>query len=80
MRLPLRYILADDPGAGKNIMTVLFLKELLVRGDLKRCMIVSPGNLAEQWQDELFRKFSLRFEFEKALPRTPGFCRDRGKL
>jgi superfamily II DNA/RNA helicase len=61
-RLPLRYILADDPGAGKTIMTGLFLKELLVRGDLKRCMIVAPGNLAEQWQDELYRKFSLRFE------------------
>lgn len=61
-RLPLRYILADDPGAGKTIMTGLFLKELLVRGDLKRCMIVSPGNLAEQWQDELYRKFGLRFE------------------
>jgi len=61
-RLPLRYILADDPGAGKTIMTGLFLKELLVRGDLKRCMIVSPGNLAEQWQDELYRKFNLCFE------------------
>ncbi len=61
-RLPLRYILADDPGAGKTIMTGLFLKELLVRGDLKRCMIVSPGNLAEQWQDELYRKFNLRFD------------------
>ncbi|GHV35245.1 RNA helicase [Synergistales bacterium] len=61
-RLPLRYILADDPGAGKTIMTGLFLKELLARGDLKRCMIVSPGNLAEQWQDELYRKFNLRFE------------------
>jgi SNF2 family DNA or RNA helicase len=61
-RLPLRYILADDPGAGKTIMTGLFLKELLIRGDLKRCMIVTPGNLAEQWQDELFRKFNIRFE------------------
>lgn len=61
-RLPLRYILADDPGAGKTIMTGLFLKELIVRGDLKRCLIVSPGNLAEQWQDELYRKFNLRFE------------------
>jgi SNF2 family DNA or RNA helicase len=61
-RLPLRYILADDPGAGKTIMTGLFLKELIARGDLKRCMIVSPGNLAEQWQDELYRKFNLRFE------------------
>ncbi|MDR1031010.1 MAG: DEAD/DEAH box helicase family protein, partial [Treponema sp.] len=61
-RLPLRYILADDPGAGKTIMTGLFLKELIVRGDLKRCLIVTPGNLSEQWQDELYRKFNLRFE------------------
>ncbi|NMB36192.1 MAG: DUF3883 domain-containing protein, partial [Firmicutes bacterium] len=61
-RMPLRYILADDPGAGKTIMTGLLLKELLVRGDLKRCMIVTPGNLAEQWQDELYRKLNLRFE------------------
>lgn len=61
-RLPLRYVLADDPGAGKTIMTGLLLKELIIRGDLKRCMIVSPGNLAEQWQDELFQKFHLRFE------------------
>jgi SNF2 family DNA or RNA helicase len=61
-RLPLRYILADDPGAGKTIMTGLFLRELLVRGDLKRCIIVTPGNLAEQWQDELYHKFNLRFE------------------
>lgn len=61
-RLPLRYVLADDPGAGKTIMTGLLLKELIVRGDLKRCLIVSPGNLAEQWQDELFQKFHLRFE------------------
>ena len=61
-RLPLRYILADDPGAGKTIMTGLFIKELIIRGDLKRCLIVTPGNLAEQWQDELYRKFHLRFE------------------
>lgn len=61
-RFPLRYILADDPGAGKTIMTGLFIKELMIRGALKRCLIVSPGNLAEQWQDELYRKFGLRFE------------------
>lgn len=61
-RLPLRYILADDPGAGKTIMTGLLLKELIVRGDLKRCLIVSPGSLAEQWQDELYGKFRLKFE------------------
>jgi SNF2 family DNA or RNA helicase len=61
-RLPLRYLLADDPGAGKTVMAGLFLKELLARGDLGRCLIVAPGNLIEQWQDELFRKFNLRFE------------------
>ena len=61
-RLPLRYILADDPGAGKTIMTGLLLKELIIRGDLKRCLIVSPGSLSEQWQDELYNKFNLRFE------------------
>ena len=61
-RLPLRYVLADDPGAGKTIMTGLLIKELMIRGDLRRCLIVSPGNLAEQWQDELYQKFHLRFE------------------
>lgn len=61
-RLPLRYVLADDPGAGKTIMTGLLLKELMVRGDLKRCLIVSPGSLSEQWQDELYSKFHLKFE------------------
>lgn len=61
-RLPLRFLLADDPGAGKTIMTGLLIKELMVRGDLKRCLIVAPGSLVEQWQDELYRKFSLKFE------------------
>lgn len=61
-RLPLRYVLADDPGAGKTIMTGLLLKELIIRGDLRRCLIVAPGNLCEQWQDELYSKFHLRFE------------------
>lgn len=61
-RLPLRYILADDPGAGKTIMTGLLIKELIARGDLKRCLIVSPGSLAENWQDELAQKFHLRFD------------------
>lgn len=61
-KLPLRYVLADDPGAGKTIMTGLFIKELIARGDLKRCLIVSPGSLVEQWQDELFSKFHLTFQ------------------
>lgn len=61
-RVPLRYVLADDPGAGKTIMTGLYIKELMARGDLKRCLIVSPGSLVEQWQDELFSKFHLKFD------------------
>lgn len=60
-RLPLRYVLADDPGAGKTIMTGLLVKEMMARGDLKRCLIVAPGNLVEQWQDELWCKFGLKF-------------------
>ena len=59
---PLRYLLADDPGAGKTIMAGLLIKELMIRGDLGRCLIVTPGNLVEQWQDELRQRFHLTFE------------------
>src|SRR5206468_10219051 len=61
-RQPLRFLLADDPDAGKTIMAGLLMKELLIRGDLHRCLVVCPGNLVEQWQDELFRRFQLPFE------------------
>jgi SNF2 family DNA or RNA helicase len=61
-RQPLRFLLADDPGAGKTIMAGLLIKELVARGDLQRCLIVCPGSLAEQWQDELYRRFHLRFD------------------
>lgn len=61
-RQPLRFLLADDPGAGKTIMAGLFVKELIARGDLVRCLVVCPGSLAEQWQDELYRRFQLPFE------------------
>lgn len=61
-RQPLRFLLADDPGAGKTIMAGLLIKELMARGDLQRCLIVCPGSLAEQWQDELYRHFHLPFE------------------
>ena len=61
-RQPLRFLLADDPGAGKTVMAGLLIKELLIRGSLERCLILAPGNLVEQWQDELHEKFDLAFE------------------
>ncbi|MEP0959977.1 DEAD/DEAH box helicase [Microcoleus sp. FACHB-1515] len=61
-RQPLRFLLADDPGSGKTIMAGLLMRELLIRGDLHRCLVVCPGCLAVQWQDELFQKFHLPFE------------------
>ena len=61
-RQPLRFLLADDPGAGKTIMAGLLIKELIARGDLQRCLVVCPGNLVEQWQDELHERFGLPFD------------------
>jgi SNF2 family DNA or RNA helicase len=61
-RQPLRFLLADDPGSGKTIMAGLLIKELIARGDLQRCLVVCPGSLAEQWQDELDKRFHLPFE------------------
>jgi superfamily II DNA or RNA helicase len=72
-RQPLRYVLADDPGAGKTIMAGLYVRELLMRADAQRILIVAPGSLVEQWRDELFEKFGLEFrvysrELEAASP------------
>ena len=60
-RQPLSFLLADDPGAGKTIMAGLYIRELLVRAELRRCLIVVPGSLVEQWQAELAEKFHLNF-------------------
>ena len=59
---PLKFLLADDPGAGKTIMSGLLIRELMLRGDVARCLVVAPGSLVEQWQDELWDKFGLSFE------------------
>jgi superfamily II DNA or RNA helicase len=60
-RQPLRFALCDDPGAGKTIMAGLYIKELLLRGALRRCLVVAPGGLVGQWQDELADRFGLSF-------------------
>ncbi len=53
LKLPrIRFLLADDPGAGKTIMAGLLLKELKARGLVKRTLIVTPANLTFQWQRE----------------------------
>ena len=65
-RQPLRYVLADDPGAGKTIMAGLLIRELLMRADARRILVVAPGSLSEQWQDELLEKFGLLFEIFSA--------------
>jgi superfamily II DNA or RNA helicase len=63
MRLPrIRFLLADDPGAGKTIMAGLLLKELKIRGLVKRTLVVAPANLCFQWQRELKDKFRESFE------------------
>lgn len=67
-RQPLRFVLADDPGAGKTIMAGLYIRELIMRADARRILIVAPGSLVEQWRDELFEKFGLQFSvFSAAL-------------
>jgi superfamily II DNA or RNA helicase len=60
-RQPLRFVLADDPGAGKTIMAGLLIRELIMRADSRRILVVSPGSLVEQWRDELHEKFGLEF-------------------
>jgi SNF2 family DNA or RNA helicase len=60
--LRIRFLLADDPGAGKTIMAGLLLKELKARGLIRRTLIVTPANLTFQWQRELSDKFREKFD------------------
>jgi len=57
----IRFLLADDTGAGKTIMAGLLIKELLFRGILSKVLIITPGGLTRQWQDEMQDKFGLSF-------------------
>lgn len=58
----LRFLLADDPGAGKTIMAGLLLKEMKLREAIERILILCPAPLTIQWQDELLRWFGEPFE------------------
>lgn len=83
-RQPLRFVLADDPGAGKTIMAGLLIRELLIRADAQRILIVAPGSLTEQWQDEMHEKFGVDFELfsrEKMEQSSQGnYFEDQGRL
>ena len=62
LKLPrIRFLIADDPGAGKTIMAGLIIKELKLRGVLNRVLIVVPGHLKDQWRRELKEKFQEPF-------------------
>ncbi len=62
LKLPrIRFLIADDPGAGKTIMAGLIIKELKLRGIVNRILIVVPGHLKDQWRRELKDKFHEPF-------------------
>jgi len=58
----LRFLLADDPGAGKTIMAGLLIKELKLREAIERVLILCPAPLTIQWQDEMLRWFGEPFD------------------
>ncbi|OUJ69895.1 helicase-related protein [Hymenobacter crusticola] len=63
LKMPcIRFMLADDPGAGKTVMAGLLIKELKARGLAKRILIVTPANLTFQWQREMKDKFRENFD------------------
>lgn len=63
----IRFLLADDAGAGKTIMAGLLLKELKLRGLVARTLIVAPANLAFQWQREMLDRFRERFDIIRGV-------------
>ena len=73
----LRFLLADDPGAGKTIMAGLYMKELILRRAGDRILVVTPANLRPQWIRELAERFQLDFvqlgasHFDASLTENP---------
>lgn len=79
----IRFLLADDTGAGKTIMTGLLLKELMLRGRARRILIVTPGGLTKQWQeDEMAARFNIDFRLvnRSVLAADPGVFRDAERV
>ena len=78
-----RFLLADDPGAGKTIMAGLYMKELVLRRSGDRMLIVTPANLRPQWARELKERFDLTFtqlesgNFDAHLGENPWDAYDR---
>ena len=71
---PLRFLLADDAGAGKTIMTGLYLREVLARRLIRRVLVVPPAGLVGNWEREMRTLFSLPFRIvrgEDARGRNP---------
>ena len=67
LRLPrIRFLLADDPGAGKTIMAGLLVKDLKIRGLIKRVLIITPASLCFQWQREMKDKFREQFDIVRS--------------
>jgi superfamily II DNA or RNA helicase len=69
----MRFLLADDTGAGKTIMTGLLIKELILRGLIERILIITPGGLTKQWQED---EMGLKFNFQFKLVDRPIFNSD----
>ena len=78
----IRFLLADDTGAGKTIMTGLLIKELLFRGVISKVLIITPGGLTKQWRDdEMAAKFGLEFDLVNRASfeaRPSQFAHDEG--
>ena len=75
LKLPrIRFLIADDPGAGKTIMAGLIIKELKLRHLITRTLIVAPGHLKDQWRRELKERFeeSFRIMDRAGLDSVPG--------
>ena len=76
---PLRFLLADDAGAGKTIMTGLYIREMLLRGGIQRVLIIPPAGLVGNWERELRTLFRLQFRIVSGDGRSsrqpfPGLC------